>query len=174
MAAACSLSSKFSRTWGKSDMARILLEPTMNRIEIRVYPCIGATFHLTVGISGDSSERRGPIGMWRYVEVLGGVFFWSLEEAIFRFYESEISFEPVLHWTNPLTFPGWTEHSRGAGGVKGGCAAATRSRPLTPPSPPRHIIQISGECHSQFPLTALRTGRDRQSGSRSGLTQLGQ
>jgi hypothetical protein len=64
-------------------MARILLEPTMNRIEIRVYPCIGAAFHLTVGISRQSLERRGTIGACRYVEVLEGDFFRNLKEAIF-------------------------------------------------------------------------------------------
>ena len=45
-----------------------------------------------------------------------------------------------------MTFPGLMEHSRGAGGVKGGYAAAKRSRPLTPPSSPRPPSQISGEC----------------------------
>lgn len=44
------------------------------------------------------------------------------------------------------TFPGLLEHSRDAVGVKGGCAAAKRSSPLTPPSPPRRTIPISGEC----------------------------
>ena len=73
----------------------------MNRIEIRVYPFIRAAFHLTVGIFGDSSERRGPIGVWRYVEVLEGVFFWSLKETSFRFYESEIRFRASLALDKP-------------------------------------------------------------------------
>jgi len=79
-----------------------------------------------------------------------GVFLRNSKEAIFRFYESEIDFKPVLHWTNLLTFPGLTEHSRGAGGFKGGCAAAARSGPLTPASSRRHTIQISGECQYSF------------------------
>ena len=34
-----------------------------------------------------------------------GVSLRSLEESIFRFYESEISFGRVLHWTNPTDIP---------------------------------------------------------------------
>ncbi len=58
-----------------------------------------------VGTIRDSSERRGTYGAWRYVVVLEGVPLRSLEESIFRFYEIEISFEPVLHWTNPADIP---------------------------------------------------------------------
>ena len=86
-------------------MARILLEPTMNRIERCVYPCIGAAFHLTVGIFWTSSERRGTIGACWYVEVLEGDFFHDLEEAIFRFYESEIRFRATLALDNPADIP---------------------------------------------------------------------
>ena len=72
---------------------------------MHVYPCIGAAFHLTVGISRKSLERRGMIGACRYVEVLEGDFFRSPKEAIFRFCESEISFVQVLHWTNFSDIP---------------------------------------------------------------------
>lgn len=75
-------------------------------------PANRAVFHLMVGIIRDSSERRGTIGACRYLEVLEGDFFYDLEEAIFRFYESEIRFRAGIALDKtPLTFPGSMEHS---------------------------------------------------------------
>jgi hypothetical protein len=68
-------------------------------------PCVGAVFHLMVGIFWTSSERRGTIGACRYVEVLEGNFLWSMKHEIFRFCESEIDFRLVLHWTIPAVIP---------------------------------------------------------------------
>jgi hypothetical protein len=62
----------------------------------------------------------------------------------------------------PLTFPGWLKHSRGADGVKGGYAAAKRSRTLdTALSASAHNPNIRGM--SVFLLPAA----ERQSISKS-------
>jgi hypothetical protein len=68
-------------------------------------PANRADFHLMVGIIRDSSEPRGTIGACRYLEVLEGDFFNDLEEAIFRFYESEIRFRASLALDKPADIP---------------------------------------------------------------------
>ena len=68
-------------------------------------PCVGAVFHLMVGIFWTSSERRGTIGACRYLEVLEGGFFDDPEEAIFQFYESEIRFRASLALDKPADIP---------------------------------------------------------------------
>ena len=69
--------------------------------------------------------------------------------------KAKLDFEPVLHWTNPLTFPGWTEHSRGAGGVKGGYAAAQAVKTLDAVlTASAHSSNIRGMSH--FPFADVR------------------
>jgi hypothetical protein len=72
----------------------------------------------------------------------------------FDFMKAKLDFEPVLHSTNPTDIPRYAEHSRGAGGVKGGFAGACAVRTLdTALSASAHNPNIRGM--SVFPLREL-------------------
>lgn len=105
-----------NRTWFAHSLA-----PQCVGSRSTVNPPIGARFHPHGCGVRSKSERLGTVSAWRCTIVL---LWHSLSPWIFDLTKTKLVSDLYSTGQIALTFPGWRKHSRGAGGVKGGCAAA--------------------------------------------------
>ncbi len=111
---------------GESNMARTLLETTMDGIRICVNPIGRAVFRV---YRQAKAKRRRTLRNRRCTEVLQRLLRNTLAPPIFRYYENEILFLPIFPLDKPrMTFPRWTECSRGAVRVKAGQSPPLRGQ----------------------------------------------